>query len=310
MRCNTDNYELTLQNEWRNLSEQYSKKIKSPGISWALVSTFLLGRKSRRMYISASKQASKKYPIYFDTCSVSNWADIARVIVRSVWSPITWAEGRRHGDNFLSCELCVLDVDDGMSLESAVSFVKAQGYSHLIATTKSHQVAKGDEPACDRFRVILRFSQVISDPELYRFNIRRVAKAWGADRAATDLARTYQPSREIVSMSSGGVVPLAPVKQVDPRVLYSLEKHRAFLAKVRGGQPKSFALEFIERGRLDHTGGRKRTIYSVACELVKAGWLLSDIETAIRRSPIDWSGIDSRTVKAAVDSAARRFSNG
>lgn len=263
-----------------------------------------------QIYISSAENASFKYPKILKREVVQNWANLAQLIVSKVWSPITWEGGQRHGNNFLEASLCVLDIDDGMSLESAVAFVKSQGYSHLIATTKSHQIPKGDELPRDRFRVILRFSQVISDPELYRYNIRRVVKAWGADRAATDLARIYQPCRDIVSASSGGVVTVAPVKRLDPKVAFTLEKYRAFIASKRAGKPKPFAEEFIHSGRLDGTGGRKRTIYSVACELVQAGWPLSDIETAIKRSPIDWSGIDGRIVKAAVDSAARRFSSG
>ena len=259
------------------------------------------------MYISVSKKTSAKYPQYLEKMQVSNWTEMAQLITSRVWSPIIWADGHRKGDYFTECGLCVLDVDDGMSLSGATDFVKQQGFSHLIATTKNHQLPKGGELPCDRFRIILRFSQVILDRELYRFNIKKVVKSFGADRAATDLARIYQPCREIVSVSSGGCMAVREPRKLDPITAAGLEKYRKFLASHKKVKP--FAEEFIQSGRLDQTGGRKRTIYSVACELVRAGWRLNDIETAIKRSPIDWSGIDSRIVKAAVDSAARRFSS-
>ena len=62
----------------------------------------------------------------------------------------------------------ILDVDEGMTIEEAKeTYIE---YKYIIHTSTSHQVDKGDKPACDRFRIMLPFDPVkglrFTDPKI------------------------------------------------------------------------------------------------------------------------------------------------
>ncbi len=232
---------------------------------------------------------------------------MARVITSEVWSPIVFGGGYRRGAGFERCQLAALDIDDGMELSEALRWLRGAHVGHVVATTKSHQLAKGDEQPRDRFRVVMMWASEITEASVYQHNIKRLAKAWGGDPAATDLARIYQPCREVVQVLSGKFMPVTR-----PRVVSEISRQitMAYSRRFRSsgaGAEKAFARAFIERGDLDKTGGRKRTIYSVACELVKAGWKDQDIRRAITSAPISWAGLEMRIVDDSLTSARRRF---
>ena len=88
------------------------------------------------------------------TCSSIDvtFQELQSFIISNNWSPIIFKNNYRKSINFKSCQFLVLDYDDGYSLNKAIEEFK--NYKHIIATTKSHQVKKGDK-VCDRFRVIL-----------------------------------------------------------------------------------------------------------------------------------------------------------
>ena len=257
------------------------------------------------MYVSISRSATKKYPTELHFRPLASWSDLARVIVSQVWSPIAFKGGYRRGSGFERCQLAALDIDDGMELSEALRWLRSAHVGHVVATTKSHQLAKEGEAPRDRFRVVMMWASEITEARVYQHNIKRLAKAWGGDPAATDLARIYQPGREIVQVLSGKLMPVdipKPVSEISRQITM------AYSRRFRSGRSeKAFARAFIEHGNLDNTGGRKRTIYSVACELVKAGWKDQDIRTAITSAPISWAGLEMRIVDDSLTSARRRF---
>lgn len=253
------------------------------------------------MYLSVARDASKKYPNEYDRIAVANWSVVAKVATTCRWSPIIWQDGRRKGDNYQGSHFAVLDIDDGLTLTEALTFLYQHSLGHVVVTTKSHQMAKGSEPAIDRFRIIMLWSREIIKPSEYTFNLRKLAQSWAADRAATDLARVFQPGRDIVSIRSGQKVWVNTVPKPS-----RIAQVRSAIATKNG--VRRFAREFLECGRLDSSGGRKRTIYSVACELSKSGLGSGEVERMILSAPISWQGIPQATVQSIVLSAQRRFS--
>ena len=255
------------------------------------------------MYLSVSIESRRNFPTKFRRVEVKHWGDVARIVTTERWSPIVWHNGQRRGESFQQSYFAALDIDDGLTLVEAITFLRNQGLSHLIVTTKSHGKAKGDEAPRDRFRLLMPWSQEIIKPSVYRFNLRRLAENWGADMAATDLARVFQPGREIVSTTSGSKVRVAIPKEPDKRMVELKNRY-----SVKRGI-KHFAEEFVRNGRLDHSGGRKRTIYSVACELAKSGVSASESIRMIQSAPINWQGLTSNLGQSCVSSAQRRFHN-
>jgi hypothetical protein len=256
------------------------------------------------MYLSVSTESRRNFPTKFRRVQVRHWGDVARIVTTERWSPIVWHDGQRRSDHFSAAYFAALDIDDGLSLVEAITFLRNQGLSHLIVTTKSHGKAKGEEAPRDRFRLLMPWSQEIIKPSVYRFNLRRLAENWNADMAATDLARVFQPGREIVSTASGGKATVTIPREPDKRMVDLKSRY-----SVKRGI-KHFAEEFCQNGRLDHSGGRKRTIYSVACELAKSGVSASESISLIQRAPINWQGLTSNLVTSCVESAQRRFSGG
>jgi hypothetical protein len=133
------------------------------------------------------------------------------------WSPILYSKPRRAQVNFLEARCIGFDVDEKMTLDEAVALVKARGLAHIIGTTTHHQKPKGDEPACDRFRVILFLSEPIFSPEQYKASLDAIANYLEipVDKQAKDAARWFIPCTEVVSTDLEGVL-VAPVTAVTP----------------------------------------------------------------------------------------------
>jgi len=77
----------------------------------------------------------------------------------NLWSECKLGEvGNCNTTNYRGVVGVILDIDEGYSLDQARQ--EFADYIHIIHTSTSHQVEKGDKLACDRFRILLPF-----DPE-------------------------------------------------------------------------------------------------------------------------------------------------
>lgn len=137
---------------------------------------------------------------------------VAKLICEYAWSPICWSPRERKGDNFAAALWCALDFDSGeYTLERALDDVTSAGLMHVIGTTKSHGLEKGGDspqgqpaPACDRFRLLLRFERVVTDRKLFERAMRAAMETFPhADKSCKDAARFYFPCKEIVSAARG-----------------------------------------------------------------------------------------------------------
>jgi hypothetical protein len=130
---------------------------------------------------------------------------VAKLVREFAWSPIVWAGGVRKSDCFAAALWCALDFDDGVyTLADACDDVASAGLTHVIGTTKSHGKAKDNAPACDRFRLLLRFDRVVDSRALYERAMRAAMQDFnGADKSCKDAARFFFPCMEIVSAAKG-----------------------------------------------------------------------------------------------------------
>ena len=109
------------------------------------------------------------------------------------YSPVTWVDGYRKGENYKSGEDCIVfDIDDGMSLHQAKQIFS--DYMGLIVTTKSHQKDKNGI-VCDRFRVILPYKNKMNlDADLVRETKILIYKSFSADEQVANLACKFRGS--------------------------------------------------------------------------------------------------------------------
>lgn len=151
------------------------------------------------IFISISNNNSEK-AVAFKNKKVK-FFELPTITERHHYSPISFKDGYRKGENFQGVSTAVLDIDDGNSIVEATQ--KLKGYKYLIVTTKSHQKSeKNGRPLkpCDRYRLFLALEKPITDPKVYQRVITELIKEFKADEACKDLARFYycNPDQEII----------------------------------------------------------------------------------------------------------------
>lgn len=203
---------------------------------------------------------------------------IARGITQYVWSPILFKEGHRIQSNFLSCMWCALDFDTPfLALADACKIFCDT--THIIGTTKSHQKEKGGI-ICDRYRVVLRFSQPITDLRTYRYNMKLMHQKYDdADRACLDGARFFYPCSEIISIVTGDYL-IDVVTSVPDEFERFDTKPNAYTGT--GLIPPWARMQLKS---VVPVGERNTTFYRVAKDLAKSGFSYEDIWRVIVNSP-------------------------
>lgn len=242
------------------------------------------------MQISISKSKSDKAFDHnlFDVVDVKGVAQFCDLITHHHWSPIVWKDNKRLSANFQTARLCVLDFDDGrMSVDAAVEKIKELGYFHVVGTTKSHQLRKGNLPAVDRFRVIFKWESEICDARTFKHNMQKLASYWPCDRQALDAARKYAPCRDIVSVGDGRAVLISqapPPKENWIRPGYFTSEK----------QVPNWIKELLTQGLAE--GSRNATLYRVCKNLQKYGFAENETRVLIEASNIKMAKHEVDTV--------------
>jgi hypothetical protein len=166
---------------------------------------------------------------------------------------------QRRKDNFLFADLIIIDVDDGATLAEAAH--RLRNHAHVIATTKSHQIAKGKKPACDRYRVILPLAKRCIDELEFCATSRACAKGLNGDTAPAHGAGYFNPCQEVYSMNPDG-------KLIEVRQPPAPPKKPSKTRKMRRIPPK--IADFVYRG-IVFDEGRQRSMYMSALILAKGG---------------------------------------
>lgn len=203
---------------------------------------------------------------------------IAKALTGFVVSPIIYKGGHRHTNNFISSNWIGLDFDEGPSLEEITrAFCDV---IHVIGTTKSHQIIKGTNPPCDRFRVFLRLPVTITSIKEYKQILAWYTKTYESDTNCKDAARFFWPCKEITSIcDDGDLVDIKKDESIDD--LPTFLEHEGFRH---------------QRGILSHStyhalmneikeGMRHKVFLKVANELARAGLSHQDAEARILSSP-------------------------
>lgn len=247
-------------------------------------------------------KAAWAYHKGFKIAATDDVKRIAKGICRYVWSPIIWKDGIRAQNNFLSAAWCVLDFDDGMTVKEAKEIFADK--IHIIGTTKSHQVAKGDVPACDRFRVFLKFVKPITDLRLYRCNMERLVHEYHSDKACKDGARYFFPCKEIVSCVDFG-------REVSVNVFVpdSFEK---FVPKFSPAYAQAKIIpRWLEKelSVAQPVGIRNNWVFSKSIVLAECGYSKDEIITEILNSATYRGSVSPETlrdIKLAVKNGMKR----
>lgn len=103
-------------------------------------------------FIGASEGYTNEHKVPF------NRLDVITKMQDGHWCNHGLVDGNRK-EVIKGFNMIVIDVDENTPLTLVQSLLKE--YTYHIYTTKSHQIVKGDKPACDRFRIILPTNYVL-----------------------------------------------------------------------------------------------------------------------------------------------------
>ncbi len=194
------------------------------------------------------------------------------------YSAGTFAGGYITDKNYLKEQnLFIVDVDDGLTIEEAKSLFK--DYTYLIATTKSHQVAKGDKEAIDRFRIILpTISTFHLDSKTYSEMYMNVLNALGlseADAKCRNSSRWYFGNADGKHWYGNGdqlldIRPYIPHSAERTTAEHNLDNYDAYTSAEDGSGSEDTRIDGAMRWLLSATtkGNRNEQIFNFAC-LVK-----------------------------------------
>lgn len=225
---------------------------------------------------------------------ISTW------ITAQLNTPIIWTYGIRKEFNFQSSSFCVLDVDDGPTLEDAVKCF--EDYAHILGTTKSHQKDKGGKVR-DRYRVFIQTECKLVKASVYKHMNELLARQYGGDMQAVGAHMAFMPLREIISVRDKGK--LLPVIEPPP-VVERREKWTQNAIYSGERRMPGYIKDYLRNGAPE--GQRNLTCFKVASGLARVGFREDEIVAFILDSqiPLDRSERVRREIVSAVRNAMRR----
>jgi hypothetical protein len=211
-----------------------------------------MGQSAKLMWMPQSRAASDifKEPMkisiakppqfeFFTARGVKTLTEMSELCLDHNFSPAIFKGGKRSLANFEIAYCIGLDIDnDGkmkpggkvatplMTIEEAKEAFK--DYTHLILPSRSHQKDKPGEGIRDRFRVILFFSEPITDLDTFYATWHWCHEKWPAiDHQCKDPSRGYFAHSAVASVRGGGlritpVLPAPKEPKADPVDVFSL----------------------------------------------------------------------------------------
>lgn len=137
--------------------------------------------KSKEEKHQQSKKASQCRVVEF-----MNDSQLLEQVSTFAWSPFIFQKNKRLADNFLSTDLLVYDIDEGMTIDECDTIITKNKLCCLCLPSPSHS------PEAPRFRIILPLARTITSPEVYQETWRQGATLFGVvDEQCKDLARFF-----------------------------------------------------------------------------------------------------------------------
>jgi len=113
-----------------------------------------------------------------------NKSDLRNVVKKNNYSLITWKSNTRKAENFQYAAGCVIDIDNGLTIEKAQERLKRKQLNHFIVTSKRHTKES------NRFHILIFFNYPVYCSSTYEQIIRDVAEVFPeSDKSVFDPAR-------------------------------------------------------------------------------------------------------------------------
>lgn len=146
------------------------------------------------------------------------FAELPDLICKQTYSLIQFKDLYRKQSNFKSSQVVALDIDGGLTLYDAIERLKKLEVRAIVGLTRSHGKQKNGKAPCDRFRILIELSRLVTDLGEYRATIEGMRELFPeSDPAPKDGARYFFPCTEIAFTQWTGhtVSPEKSKKQVN-----------------------------------------------------------------------------------------------
>lgn len=137
---------------------------------------------------------------------VDSLESLKNIVTNVQHSSYEWANGVRNSLNLIAVNGIIMDFDDKTTIEAFKESTLASKYNWILYTSKSHQIAKVNKPAVDRFHVFFPFESRFKVTDENREEcwesvsnfVELVKGMYGLnpDKQVSDTARFVHPSRE------------------------------------------------------------------------------------------------------------------
>lgn len=224
---------------------------------------------------------------------------LAQNCLTNLNSPIIWKYGVRKIENFNFSEFLVVDVDNDSRLSLEAAMEKYARYKHIIGTTKSHQLLKG-EIVSDRYRIFLPMERRINTSTDYKALNAVEAARCGGDFQSACASQHFMPLTRIVSIQEVGRLTPYEIPKIQRRKEISPQSN--LVARHIPNYIKDWLEGYVADGE------RNISCFKAACGLLKRGFSADETFEIIYNSalPVGRSEAIEREVRSVIRNAGRR----
>lgn len=139
---------------------------------------------------------------YGNVSNITKFEQLETTILNTPYCLGTFKDNKLLKSNFIQCQSIALDFDGGYKLKDAL--LDLQSFQCIISTTKSHQKLKNGKTD-DRFRVILFFTEPITDNDTFLGTFRKLQTKFPmVDKQCSNSNRWFHPSTKIIKSNTKG----------------------------------------------------------------------------------------------------------
>jgi hypothetical protein len=162
---------------------------------------------TRLFYFSNHTEVRNKQPLKGFAALQKDWrsmdgtiADLQDTVARGwAWMPaILKRKATRAKANVVGCESIALDIDAGMTIDDALADEFIRTTAALVYTSSSHQKAKDNAPACDRFRIVWLLPSRVSVPTYEALYAELLRRYPCADKSTSDASRLWYGNTDAI----------------------------------------------------------------------------------------------------------------
>jgi len=144
---------------------------------------------------ATSKESINKGRANFGTdYNVDSLFDLREYVQVYCFSLGEFEGNHRKNDNFLNTKFIGVDIDDGLSHNSAIQRLEKYKINYILGFTENHMRDKHGI-TCERFRILIELNEVITDVRLFDEAISLIKTELfpEMDKGAMDAARVWAP---------------------------------------------------------------------------------------------------------------------